>query len=224
MSPSELMQAMMDAGAPVDAILIAMRALDEKDALIAARRASDRDRKRKQRGTVTGQSRDVDGTVTDEILPPLSPPKVFPEPLSNTPPISPQPTTVAARKAEPFPKPEWADADVWADLLINRKRKNLPNTASAHRKLLNDIGKLTDDNWPPGRILEAAVSRGWGAIYAGCKDDEDGRTITRANYRSASGPKPDPTLAIVRAAIAAQREGGGDHRNAGPALSPRQFG
>jgi hypothetical protein len=31
-------------------------------------------------------------------------------------------------KADPFPKPDWADAAVWADFLKNRKAKRKPNT------------------------------------------------------------------------------------------------
>lgn len=66
MSPSELMQAMADAGAPVAAIVIALRALEEKDAQLAARdaeaaaqRVAARDKKRRQREL----SRDKSGTV-----------------------------------------------------------------------------------------------------------------------------------------------------------------
>lgn len=97
MSVADLMQAMADAGAPMEAIIIAVRALEEKDAVLAAKRAVERDRKRKQRGTVTGQSRDTDGTVTD-IPSPQSPPlKSTPDPEKITPPLTPQPTKNCAR-------------------------------------------------------------------------------------------------------------------------------
>ncbi|HEX8556429.1 MAG TPA: hypothetical protein VF695_17155, partial [Sphingomonas sp.] len=67
MSVSDLMEAMAAAGAPMEAIVLAVRALEAKDAEIEARRAGDRERKRRQRaGTVTGQSRDMAVTVTDE--------------------------------------------------------------------------------------------------------------------------------------------------------------
>jgi hypothetical protein len=95
----------------MEAIIIAVRALEEKDAVLAAKRAVERDRKRKQRGTVTGQSRDTDGTVTDEVSP-LSPPlKVSPDPFKNTPPITPHPKR-ASRLPNDFRVPgEWID---WA--------------------------------------------------------------------------------------------------------------
>ena len=64
MRTSELAAAMAAAGAPIDAILIALRAIEERDEAIDAKRAVERNRKRKQRekaaendGTITGLSR-----------------------------------------------------------------------------------------------------------------------------------------------------------------------
>lgn len=54
---------------------------------------------------------------------------------------------------------------VWRDLKANRQRKRLANTATAHAKLCRDILAMADDEWPPGRLLEAIVARGWGAAY-----------------------------------------------------------
>lgn len=67
--------------------------------------------------------------------------------------------------ADPFPKPEWADGQHWSDFLANRKRKRLPNTATAHAKMLTEVERFTDADWPPGRILQAAAERGWAGIY-----------------------------------------------------------
>ena len=64
-----------------------------------------------------------------------------------------------------FPKPEWADPQIWADFLQNRKSKRLSNTATAHKRFLTDIAALTDAQWPPGQLLELIVARGWGAAY-----------------------------------------------------------
>lgn len=72
MTPSELMKALADAGAPMEAIIIALRALEAKDAEIAARdaaaadkRAKDAERKREERALsrVHGQSTDSPATV-----------------------------------------------------------------------------------------------------------------------------------------------------------------
>lgn len=69
------------------------------------------------------------------------------------------------KQPDPFPRPDWADEQVWKDFLANRKAKRLPNTATAYAKFLADIDKLTDAEWPPGLLLEHAVARGWGAIF-----------------------------------------------------------
>jgi len=83
MRTSELAAAMAAAGAPIDAILIALRAIEERDEAIDAKRAVERNRKRKQRekaaendGTITGQSRDTSGTVPEK-------PSLSPSPLSS---------------------------------------------------------------------------------------------------------------------------------------------
>jgi len=77
MKVSDLMRAMSDAGAPMEAILIAVKAIEESNDAIEQRRAGERERKRRQRaksdevdGTLPGQSRDIAGTVTAEA--PLS--------------------------------------------------------------------------------------------------------------------------------------------------------
>lgn len=63
MSISDLIQSMADAGAPMDAILIAVRAIEAKDQeqadkrrKAAERKQRERDRKRDSHATVTGQS------------------------------------------------------------------------------------------------------------------------------------------------------------------------
>ena len=92
MGIADLMEQLLEAGAPMEAVIIAVRAVEAKDAELAERKTNDRDRKRRQRargrdedGTVTGQSRDEDGTVTDTPLsrPPmkliLTPPPIPPK-------------------------------------------------------------------------------------------------------------------------------------------------
>ena len=94
------------------------------------------------------------------------------------------PSTARTRAADAFPQPDFADADVWADFLRNRKAKRLPNTATAYRKFIKDIEALADPQWPPGRLLEAIVARGWGAAYdPRPKDYQNGNR----NYQDAGG-------------------------------------
>lgn len=106
------------------------------------------------------------------------------------------------KDADPFVRPEWAASDVWQDFLTNRKRKRLPNTATAYRGFIADIGKLATDEWPPGRLLEHAVMKGWGAIYAPdeLKDQVNGRAIRNG------GPHAKPALVDIGRQVAAKFE------------------
>lgn len=64
-----------------------------------------------------------------------------------------------------FPKPDWADPQVWADFLTNRKAKRCQNTPTAYKRFLDDISRLASGEWPPGRLLEHAAARGWAGIF-----------------------------------------------------------
>lgn len=172
MSLAALARQLADAGTPIEGIILALEAVEQRERAAAvkreqaaARKRAQRDRERDGSVTVTRQSQDSHETTPAPNKSPPDPQKLTPTPAP----------THETRAREAFPKPDWADGQVWSDLLANRRKKGLPNTATAHRKLLADIDRLTDDAWPPGRVLEAAVGRGWGAIYASLKDDDDGR-------------------------------------------------
>lgn len=229
MSISDLMEAMAKAGAPMEAILLAVRAIEAKDAEISARRANDRERKQRQRakvrnedGTVTGQSRDKDGTVTDTPLPSPSP-SFPPDPQTNPTPAHPRDeNTPRTRKADDFPKPEWADPQVWADFLSNRKAKKARNTVTAYRGFLADIERHTNPEWPPGRLLEHAAAKGWAGIYEPDKDDRNElprRTTLRPAIQQST--RADRYLASIEAAEA-ERGNGEDYPQLGYAL-PSEF-
>jgi len=87
-SIAELIRKMAEAGAPPEAIALAVEAIEGKDAEIERRRQVERDRKRRQRA---GQSRDKDGTVTgpsgdnptpDKERSPTPPKEINPTPSS----------------------------------------------------------------------------------------------------------------------------------------------
>lgn len=126
------------------------------------------------------------------LVAPLSPPPLTPPNPQISPPYNPPTTPELSRvpveraKADPFPRPEWVDGQVWRDFLANRKRKKLANTATAHKRLMDDIHRHADDDWPPGRLLEAATARGWGAIYPSIKDGNDERPGLSNQQRSRS--------------------------------------
>lgn len=103
-----------------------------------------------------------------------------------------------ARKGD-FPKPDWADGEVWADFLKNRKAKRLQNTATAHKGFLEDIARIATDEWPPGRLLRHAATKGWGAIY---EPDEMKHGRLSGNPGISGLQRPDPLRSALADAIA----------------------
>lgn len=98
MSIAALIRRMADAGAPVEAIALAVEAIEAGEAADKERRAKAAERKARQRakerdshGTVTGQSCDVP-------LSPLVPPSLSPEPLNPPPYNPPNPNLSVQRK------------------------------------------------------------------------------------------------------------------------------
>jgi hypothetical protein len=118
-SIATLIRRMSDAGAPPEAIALAVEEIEALQAALDARRAADRDRKRAQRertksADVTGQSEDSHGTVTPNPAPdkvsPQTPNQINPTPH---PPISPPaPQKRGTRLADDFEPPE--DWIAWA--------------------------------------------------------------------------------------------------------------
>jgi uncharacterized protein YdaU (DUF1376 family) len=117
-----------------------------------------------------------------------------------------------------FCRPDWADPQHWDDFLLNRKRKRLTNSRTAYAGFIRDIEKHTNAQWPPGRLLEYAAAKGWGSINE--PEDQSHGHANRGNHGRMGGPRPDPTLALVRAATAAQRQDDGDYWQARAALPP----
>lgn len=158
-----ILRAMQAAGASVDIIIAAV----EADAALAnerteMRRAKDAERQRRHRASrnVTVTECDSTDSVTD---PALSRP---PNEINSNPPTHTHPDmTTRPRKANPFPKPEWADPQVWADWMDVRRAKGGRNTATAYAGFLASIERETDDEWPPGRLLAHAVSESWKSIH-----------------------------------------------------------
>ena len=91
MSLATLIRRMSEAGAPPEAIALAVEEIEALQASLDARRVADRERKRVQRerqktADVTGQSGDGHGTVTANVTDKGSPLEVSPQtPLPKTP-------------------------------------------------------------------------------------------------------------------------------------------
>jgi hypothetical protein len=158
MTVSDLMQAMADAGAPMEAIIIAVRALEEKDAIIAARRAVERDRKRKQRGTVTGQSRDTDGTVAAGVSldkeSPHTPKKIIPSREVDILPA-----------CEGLDLPEGVSPILWGQYRAMRRKIRKPLSPLAEQMALKRLRQFAEDGHPPGEIVEAAIAGSYQGLF-----------------------------------------------------------
>lgn len=98
--------------------------------------------------------------------------------------IEPPITANAVKRArDDFPMIAFTDSGTWRDFLKNRKAKRLPNTATAHAKLVADLETwATRTGWPPGEVFAACVAKGWGAIYD--PRDDDGK-LSQHNYPAA---------------------------------------
>lgn len=108
----------------------------------------------------------------------------------------------------PFPRPVWADEQVWADWLDTRKQKKARNTATAYSGFLADIAKLANDQWPPGRLLEYAVRRSWAGIFEPKEgyptSEQHPRNVSVLPAANSRGTRPDRCLDMLRAARSAQ--------------------
>jgi hypothetical protein len=161
---SELMQALSDAGAPLEAIIIAVRALDEKDAEIRARddaakekRAADAARKREERaagkaskdGPRTRRGRGEDAPLNDNIL------------------IPPAEVKTSAKRAS-FDLPDWVPEEEWADFdEMRRAMPKVPWRPAAKRGVIAELEKLRGEGHCPAKLLRKAVTRGWRQVFPG---------------------------------------------------------
>jgi len=105
-----------------------------------------------------------------------------------------------AQKPDPFPRPDFADPQVWSDFLINRKAKRMKNTATAYRDFIRSISTEQDENWPPGRLLEHATAKGWGSIHNPDKDDKHHGNHRQGNSQRDRGRVDGFTAALRKVA------------------------
>lgn len=163
-----ILRAMQAAGASIDVIIAAVEADAALDhAKADDKRSKDAERQRQHRAR-NAVSRDVTVTGCDIADSVTSDPLSLPpnENISNPPTHTPGTQTPAHVRGGDFPRLDCAKPDVWRDFLKNRRKKNLPNTETAHRKLVRDLTAMAaQTGWPPGKVFEACVEQGWGAIY-----------------------------------------------------------
>jgi hypothetical protein len=214
-----MLDAMIESGCTADQIAAIVKAsLVEQEHRAEDRRAKDAERQRRHRASrdVTVTERDNADSVTDPALSP-SPNEINSNPHPHThPDMNPR-----ARKADPFPRPGWCkEAQHWTDLKANRKAKRLPNTPTAYLKFLRDIEQWVEPGWPPGRLLEAIVGRGWAsAQYDPREIQNHGRSAPQSLRNDAGrGERRNPLLDLVRATEGDPEEDCQPDRQGRPAL------
>jgi len=189
MNLASIIRELAAAGAPPEAIAIAVEAIelarDQATALALAPKASAlRMRRKRERDAATdkasldaSQGVTCDAQVTDHVTvePSPAPPPLFsPHTPQITPPPHPLPdgnhasTREAARSVSS--KPRWPKAsppppgvsdDQWAGFIVHRLAKRQPLTPRAYDLLVGKLAKSSSDEWPPGRIIDTIVERGW---------------------------------------------------------------
>lgn len=164
MSISDLMKAMSDAGAPMEAILIAVRAIEERDQAEAARKAKRAEQKRNERAreaesraTVARQSDDNAATVAEQ-----KPPKVSPQrDINQTPHPNPQKSSLRSDSPHSI-LAEVLLPETVADLLAHRKAKREPLTARAAKIAVEEMRRHGD----PEACAREWILRGWRGFKA----------------------------------------------------------
>lgn len=185
-----LLARLIEAGTPADLIEEVAMLLAEKRVL-ETRRASERQRKQVQRDReketechVT--SRDSTGQDgTSQETPSLSLP---PNENNSNPPTHTHPDNTPRAKADPFPRPDWADPQVWNDWMAVRRDRKAKNTPTAYTGFLRSIAEEATDDWPPGRLLAHAVENSWKSIHRP-KDYQNGHAHRQPhqNIRTSAG-------------------------------------
>jgi hypothetical protein len=153
-----VLDALVQAGASAEMIVAAVKADIAKDeARRESKRANNAERQQRFRAKRKSRKGNARNALRD-VTPPND--------NTLTPGVTPNGETPSGGAAEDFPKPDWCEEDqTWADFLKNRKRKRQPNTPTAYKGFLDDIARIADDEWPPGRLLRHAAAKGWGGIY-----------------------------------------------------------
>lgn len=166
MSLAALARRLADAGTPVDAIIMALEAVEAEQSRIAEGREKAAERKRRQRAkgrddgvTVTGQSQDG-----HEDSPLSLPPN---ENNSNPPTHTHENITPPRGKASAKPitpaKPSEVSDQVWRDFVGHRKAKRAPITETAMDGIRREAGKA---GWRLEAALAETVTRGWQTFQA----------------------------------------------------------
>jgi len=146
----------------------------------------------------------------------VSPPKRLrprsgftPEAVSPTPEAAsdkPSRTTISSSEASPpaktgasapsrrwpvnMPPPNGVSDDQWAGFVDNRKRLRAALTPRAYQLLVEKLGTLSRDGWPPGEMIDRAVEHGWKSVFP----PDENRNGKRPHHDRPSGWAPRPGM------------------------------
>jgi hypothetical protein len=76
-------------------------------------------------------------------------------------------TARKARWPKDMPPPAGVSEEQWAGYIDHRKAKREHLTPRAYQLLSNKLAAHADDEWPPGRIIDHIVERGWTSFEPG---------------------------------------------------------
>ena len=203
---ADLLARLIEAGTPaalVGEVAMQLARAEAVAEIVEQRRAKDRARKAIPRNSTDSTE---SAEIHNEPLSPQSPPKVSPGPLSNTPPIPPKPANEPTRGSRL--------SDGWQPEVLNGKAAAMVRAWQAG-EIERELAKFR--NYWMGKAGKDACKTNWQRtwinwlISADERKPQNGQS-NRGSGGRVGGPRPDPTLAIVRAAIEAQRQSGGDYR------------
>lgn len=188
MSLAALAKRMADAGAPMDAIIMALEAVEAEQSRIAEGREKAAERKRRQRSkgrddgvTVTGQSQDG-----HEDSPLSLPPN---EKISNPPTYTPENITPARKgnRAKPHgpAKPDGVSDQTWIDFVHHRKAKRAPVSETAMANIRREAAIA---GWSLEAAIAETVARGWQSFKA---------EFVAPKSHGSAGPAPGSFLASL---------------------------
>lgn len=177
LSISSLIRAMTDAGAPPEAIIIAVEAIEAVQAEaeeardeIEIVRAKAREKKRAQRAAsrrtasaVPGQGGECPGTVPGHVQDNPSP-SPLPNENLNPHPAPTRTRTTPARERTPD-LPEGATVEQWDAFREMRRRIRKPMTGRAEQLALGKLAKLAESGEPPGAVLDQSILNGYQDLY-----------------------------------------------------------
>lgn len=84
-------------------------------------------------------------------------------------PVAPQPSVTINKPPKgpeaPFQLPDWVPVEHWNAWLEVRTKKKVPNTTRALQIALCKLQALKEQGYPPDKVLDNAIEKGWRGIY-----------------------------------------------------------